>query len=109
MTQKHVFLSNQRIHHISKIPNLLKGKQRRKTFEKYFSRIIAKLDAAAAQSSELPSRKQLSLALDALLYDQRQRREPGFWPLIWENSLKNGSLRVYIIISESFSNFGDRS
>ena len=26
---------------------LLKGKQRRKTFEKYFSRIIAKLDAAA--------------------------------------------------------------
>ena len=73
---------------------LLKGKQRRKTFEKYFSRIIAKLDAAAAQSSELPSRKQLSLALDALLYDQRQRREPGFWPLIWENSLKNRSSRV---------------
>ena len=67
---------------------LLKGKQRRKTFEKYFSRIIAKLDAAAAQSSELPSRKQLSLALDALLYDQRRTR---LLALIWENSLKNGS------------------
>ena len=66
---------------------LLKGKRRRKTFEKYFSRIIAKLDAAA-QSSELPSRKQLSLALDALLYDQRRTR---LLALIWENSLKNGS------------------
>ena len=66
---------------------MLKGKRRRKTFEKYFSRIIAKLDAAA-QSSELPSRKQLSLALDALLYDQRRTR---LLALIWENSLKNGS------------------
>ena len=57
----------------------------KKDFRVYFSRIIAKLDA---QSSELPSRKQLSLALDALLYDQRRTR---LLALIWENSLKNGS------------------
>ena len=58
----------------------------KKDFRVYFSRIIAKLDA---QSSELPSRKQLSLALDALLYDQRK---PDFWPKVWKKKFPTSKL-----------------